>query len=299
MLARMGKEDSFAKGVLFMLLSATGLAFVGFLGKISLNTLSLPALIFWRYFSGLLLCFTLLWIFKRLKHGLRIKNLKMHLLRAFFVFGAQYSFYYYIEKNTLLNGVVLLNTGPMFIPLIERLVLRTRVGASSWISTFASFVGVILVLQPDRGIFSPISGIGLLAGLCQGASQVVFGINSRVERSESQVLYLLLLCASFSFFTYLFSGSIEDDRLIHGWIDLLIFFLAVATITNLMARAAAYQHGTPSRLAPFLYFSVLIAGILDWAVFGQIPNLLSLIGAGLVITGGILKIYLRTKFKKA
>lgn len=296
----MGKE-SFATGVFFMLLSATGLAFVGFLGKVGVENLSLPSLVFWRYFSTLLLCLGLLWAFGQLKHDLLpFKNLKLHLLRAFFVLTAQYSLYYYIEKNTVLNGIVLLNTGPMFIPLIEWIVLRMKVGKSSWISTLVSFAGVILVLQPDKGIFSPISGIGLLAGLSQGASQVVFGINSRTERSESQVLTLLFLCTSFSFFPYLFSGStwLEGEPLAHRWVDLVILLLAIASLANLMARAAAYQHATPSKLAPFLYFSVLVAGVLDWAIFGQIPNALSIVGASLVILGGILKIYLRAKFLK-
>lgn len=227
------------------------------------------------------------------KGALSPTNFKMHLLRAFFVLTAQYCFYYYLHLNTLLNAVVLLNLGPLFIPIIEWGILRHKVGKSTWIGIVVSFIGMLCVIQPDKGIFSLISLIGILAGVSQGASQVVMGINSKTERSDLSVLYLFFICMTISAVPYLF---------IHGtWLEhtsakegmFLVFFLAVASIANQLCRAMAYQHGTPSMLSSFLYFSVLVAGIVDWAVFDTIPNFLSAVGACLVVLGGVLKIYIR------
>lgn len=285
------KKESFLKGVSFTLLSATGLSLVGFLGKLGIEKFTLTGLIFWRFLAAFLFTLAFLWLKGALKGLSHFENIRMQLLRACFVLGSQYSFFSYLQSNTLLNATVLLNTGPLFIPLIEWGVLRSRVGLSSWAGIIVSFVGVLCILQPDAGIFSLNSAIGLFAGLSQGASQVVFGFTARSERAEGGVLHLFFLCALFSFFPFIFFNSTWLQQGVGGG-DLIVW-LGIASICNQLARAAAYRHGSPSRLAPFLYLTVVLAGFLDWLAFGRVPNALSIIGAGLVVLGGALKIYLR------
>jgi drug/metabolite transporter (DMT)-like permease len=289
------KKESFAAGVLWMLGSATSLSIIGLLGKLIEKSIRLPALIFWRFFSAFVICLVILWCMGKLKGGFRTGNIKMHLLRTFFVLLAQYCFFSYIQQSTLLNAIVLLNTGPLFIPIIDRLILKKRVGRSTWVGVVVSFIGVLLILQPDTGIFSSMSLIGLMAGLSQGVSQIVFGISSRTERSEISVLYLIFLCAFFSLFPYLFleSSTWKENPVDRMQVIYWIIGLGAASVANQLFRAEAYQHGTPSRLASFLYFSVLLGGVFDFIIYGRVPNVLSAIGAVLVISGGVLKIYLR------
>ena len=280
---------------MWMLGSATGLSIIGLLGKLIEVKMHLPALIFWRFFTAFFICLFVLWCMGKLRGGFRTGNIKMHLLRTFFVLSAQYCFFSYIQQNTLLNAIVLLNTGPLFIPIIDCLILKKRVGRSTWIGVAVSFIGVLFILQPGSGIFSAMSLIGLLAGLSQGASQIVFGMSSTSERSELSVLYLLFLCAFLSLFPYLFleSSAWKGDVVDKIQVFYLMGGLGAASLANQLFRAEAYQHGTPSRLASFLYFSVLLGGILDFAVYGKVPNALSIVGAFLVVLGGVLKIYIR------
>lgn len=291
------KEESFPMAAGYTLLSASGMSLVGLLGKLGDSIFLLPSLIFWRFLSGFLICFTMLWFMGLIRHQFWVKNLKMHLLRALLVLGAQYSFYYYIQKESLLNGTMLLSTGPLFIPIIEWIVLKKKVRAASWLAIGISFVGVICVLQPDREIISLFSAIGLFSGICQGASQVVFGINVKEERSDVGVLYLMFFCALLSLGPFLIGETIEPGDRGGFWPSiLLVLGLGLASVFNQLARATAYQHGEPSRLAVFLYFSVILAGFWDWLVFNQLPNWLSVLGAVLIICAGILKLYFTTWF---
>ena len=280
-----------------MILSATGLAFVGLLGKFGMEKFSIPTLIFIRYLISFTLCLVFLWITNELK-GIHLGNIRMHLLRTVCVLGAQYSFFYYLQSGTLLNASALLNTGPVFIPLIERFFLKGKVGKSTWIGVIVSFIGVICILQPDREVFSFLGLVGLLSGFFQGASQVVFGKNSQIERSDVSLFFLFLFSSIFSFFPFFFLefslGEVQwDPRFL-----LLLFLLGVASVSNQIFRALSYQNSTPSRLAPFIYISVIFAGVFDWAIFHNIPNSLSLVGVGLVLLGGFLKIYLRFLIRK-
>jgi drug/metabolite transporter (DMT)-like permease len=288
------EKESFAKAVIYTIFSAIGIAIVGLFGKLGFQEFSLEGLIFWRYLATFLLCILTLWLLGYLHDVFSFGSPKLHFLRAFFVLGAQYSFYYYISQNSLMNGLVLLSLGPLFIPVIEWIVTRNRIGTSTWVSLVVSFIGVLLVFQPDGGIFSLFSLIGILAGVCQGCSQVVFGISGKSERTEISTLYLFFLCVLISLVPYLLFESHPVPKGQHSLYAFgIIAVLAAASVMSQLTRAIAYKHGTPSKLATFLYFSILLGGFFDWFVFGKIPNKLSVIGSFLVIIGGVLKIYLR------
>lgn len=249
-------KKSFYSGVIYTLISASGIALVGLFGKLGASEFSLEALIFWRFFAAFFLCLLTLWLMRKLHPLSHDGNLKLHFMRAFFVLSAQYSFYYYIQRDTLMNGLVLLSLGPLSIPFIARVVTGHPIGKSTWVGLLVSFVGVLCILQPNQGIFSLLSLIGVLAGLCQGCSQVVFGISSKNERTELSTLYMFLICALLSLIPHLiFDRHFEIQSKLSFYVFGLIFLLGLSSVLNQLMRAAAYRHGTPTRLSPFLHFT--------------------------------------------
>ena len=292
-------KQQFGKAVGFMLISATGLSILGLLGKLFEHVADLSSLVFFRSFSAAVCCLVFFFAMGHLKINCKNLALVPNLLRSFCVIGAQYCFYYYIQNASLMNGVALLNTGPLFIPFIERIIMGSKIGKSTWISLIISFAGVLLILQPDMGIFTKLSFIGLAAGLFQACSQVVFGLNAKGENSEMSVLVTVVMCTIISFIPFLaFDGSFHPS--ISSWFYpfLLIFGLGMTTFLNQFATAKAYKYSSPSKLASFLYISVVLAGCYDWLVFKQTPNAMSCLGAGLVIFGGVAKVVLRNRYLK-
>lgn len=289
------KKPSFYRGVSFMMLSAAGMSLVGLFGKWGIQDLTIYALMFWRYIAALTLYLLSLALLGKLKGLFHFRHLKLEALRTFFVLLAQYCFFYYLLRNNLLNASALLNTGPVFISLIEWGILRKKVGVSSWAAAFISFIGALCILQPDAGIFSLVSLIGLLSGASQGASQVVFGFQSeKAQKPHIGVFHLFILCAFFSGVPFLVStGKALPFQSFSSWDFFLIAGLGAASIGNQIFRAEAYAHGSPSKLSPYLYLAVLLAGVWDWAFFGLIPNWLTILGAILIVLGGLAKIYLR------
>lgn len=283
-----------------MMLSAAGMSLVGLFGKFGIQDLTLSALMFWRYVVTSSLLFLSLLFLGRLEGFFDFRHFKIQLLRTFFVLLSQYCFFYYLIQNNLLNAAALLNTGPVFIAVIEWGILRKKVGRSSWIGALIAFIGALFILQPDAGVFSLTSLIGLLSGMSQGASQVVFGLHSeKEEKPHIGVMHLFSLCTLLSLIPFLFFHTeMESGRSFSSWDAALILALGAASVVNQIFRAEAYAHGTPSRLSPYLYFAVLLGGVYDWAIFGEAPNALAVLGAALIVFGGLLKMYLRSKILK-
>jgi drug/metabolite transporter (DMT)-like permease len=287
--------ESFLTGVVWILLSATSMAFVGLFAELGFDQMSLTAMIFGRFSAAFLICLIWTAISGQLKH-FRFTHIKMNIYRSFFLCASQYCFFYYIQHNTLLNGIVLLNTSPLFMPFIERRLFGNTIGVSSWVGLIVSFIGVLCILQPGLGLWSWPSLIGLFAGLSQGISQVLFGVHAKKENGQLSVLLLTGFMVLFSIVPYLLINvpTLEPSARLSLVMGIWVL-LGLASVFNQFARGVAYKHATPSRLSPFLYVSVLWAGMLDWVVFNQVPNLLSVFGAGLVVLGGVLKVYLRYK----
>ncbi len=287
--------ESFMTGVIWMLVSATSMAFVGLFAELGFDQMSLTAMVFGRFSAAFLICLIWMSISGQLKY-FRFEHVKMNVYRSFFLCASQYCFFYYIQNNTLMNGIVLLNTGPLFMPFVERRLFGHKIGVSSWVGLFVSFVGVLCVLQPGVGLWSWGSLIGLFAGFSQAVSQVLFGVNAKKENAQLGVLALTGFMVVFSLVPYLLINvpTLEPTARLSLVIGIWAL-LGLTSVFNQFARGFAYKHATPTRLSPFLYVAVLWAGVLDWVVFNQVPNLLSVFGAALVVLGGVLKVYLRYK----
>lgn len=284
----------FYKGVQLILLSALSLSVIGLVAKLGIQDMSIPSLIFYRFGSAFAFYFLILLAMGRTQGMFRFRETKTQVIRVLLILTSQYCFFYYLQKNSLLNAAALLNTGPIFLALIESKVFGRHVGISSWVGCIVGFLGAILIVQPDEGIFSSMSFIGLLSGITQGASQAMGGRLSITGESHVPPLHFFGICSLVSLIPLLFYPFVSPESKVFSSIDFVwIVLLGIGSIANQLSRARALRYATPARVAPFLYFSVLFAGCWDWLFFGAVPNIISILGIALVIVGGLLKILIR------
>ena len=59
-------------------------------------------------------------------------------------------------------------------------------------------------------------------------------------------------------------------------------------ITAQFFNVKAYRLVDASRLAPISYSWIIFATLLGWVAFNEVPTLLALFGATLIVTGGII-----------
>jgi drug/metabolite transporter (DMT)-like permease len=297
-------RSSFEWGILWMLLSATCLSISFLFLKINLSFINYYFLLFLRFFVPLILVIGVISISRKWKGIFSLKHIGLQLARALCVIVSQYGIAFYISANTLLNATVLLNSAPLFIPLIEWIFLKRRPGKSTIWGALLAFFGVILVLNPDRSLFSAMSGIGLIAALGQAGSQVLYGIRSRNENLSRSLFYLFLFTSSFALLVFLVRGenlfnfTAGNIQLSDRFMLIAILLMGGGTLLNQYFRGLAYRCGNPSTLATFLFFSVFVSAIFDWLIFETSITALSVIGSCLIIMGGVLKIFLRARILK-
>jgi drug/metabolite transporter (DMT)-like permease len=195
----------------------------------------------------------------------------------------------------VLNATVLQNTFPLFLPILERIFFKHHFNKREIISIFVCFAGVLCILQPDQGIIRSLGVVAILAPLGQAGSQVVLLHQTRQENQKSSMFYLYFLPSIVTGIVYLFSPELFEQEkslgsyTLFAWVNILC--LGVASIFNQYFRGKAYLYGKPSSLSPFLYISLIISAFLDWMIYGYLPNTLSIMGAVLVLSGGLIQMY--------
>ncbi len=75
------------------------------------------------------------------------------------------------------------------------------------------------------------------------------------------------------------------------WAVLLL--MGVFATAGQFTLTRAYLHAPAASVGPFLYAGPVFAGLLDWVIWGRLPDALFVLGAGIVIGAATLALRLR------
>ncbi len=290
-------RDEMWMGMAYMLISSVLLSLFSLFGKFAIEETPFFLLTALRFIIPLLIMIPYFLWTSSFKELFLSSNFKLQLLRALCMLVYQYTIFYYLTFSSLLNATILQNTFPLFLPILEKLFFKHHFNKREIVSILICFAGVLCILQPDRGILEGLSLFVILAPLSQAGSQMLYAHQARQENQKSTLFYLYFLCSIATTAIYFFSpehvnlGSSMVRFSLWTWITIMC--LGVVSIFNQYYRGKAYSFAKPSSLSPFLYFSLIVSGFLDWVIFHQFPNWLSAVGAFLVIAGGMIQLYER------
>jgi drug/metabolite transporter (DMT)-like permease len=212
--------------------------------------------------------------------------LPLHVLRATTGIVGFQLFITAARLVNLVNANVLLNTTPLFIPLLAWLVLKQRPPKSLWIALAIGFAGMVMVVQPNASVLNqPGDLLGLAAGLVCAVEFLSVKALNRSESALTQLVYFLAFGSVFSSLQML--GRFHPISWNQG---VLVLGSAVCLLAFQFLLICAYRFADPSSIGAFQYSSVIFAGLIGWLWFQQIPNLGVVLGTVLICIGGALSI---------
>jgi drug/metabolite transporter (DMT)-like permease len=231
------------------------------------NAFSLLVLLPWIRWSG--------------ARGLRTRVLPLHLLRALAGLGAMYCFFFTIGRLQLADAVLLNYTLPLFMPVIAWLWLNEQMTRGVWVAVGLGFAGVALIVKPSEGLVDPVALVGLCAGVLGALAQVTVRRLTRSEPATRIVVYFSLVSTAVSSVP----AALVGFSLSGYEVGLLLVVGTLAALAQILLTRG-YASAPAARVGPFVYSSVLFAGLLDWLLWLHLPDLLSVAGACLVCLGG-------------
>ena len=276
------------RGALYM--AASAVLFASMAAAVGVASRELPnaPIVFFRHF--IMLVFLLPWLARQGRRALATDDLPGHLVRGLAGVSAVACYFYAIARLPLADAVLLNQSMPPFIPVVERAWLGERIPASLWGTIALGFAGLVLILRPGAGVLEPAALVGLASAVLASVAQVGIRRLSRTEPVTRIVFYFGLVASIVSLPPAIYWWREPSPA---TWAVLLV--MGVFATVGQLTLTRAYFHAPAASVGPFLYVGPVFAGLLDWLLWGRLPDALFVVGAAIVVGAATLTLRLRDR----
>lgn len=274
------------RGALLMVASALLFASMAALVSLAARELANAPIVFFRHF--IMLVFLLPWLVRQGRRALHTDDVWGHLVRGLAGVAAVACYFYAIARLRLADAVLLNQSIPLFIPLVERAWLGERIPGRLWGVLALGFAGLLLILRPGTGVFEPAALVGLASAVLASIAQVGIRRLTRTEPVTRIVFYFGLVASLVALPPAAYWWTSPSAR---TWAILLL--MGVFATLGQLTLTRAYRHAPAARVGPFLYAGPVFAGLLDWLIWGRLPDALFVAGALVVVAAATLALRLR------
>ena len=177
---------------------------------------------------------------------------------------------------------------PIFVTALSAVVLREQVGWRRWSAILIGFCGVVIALHPSAQSVTWPAMIAL-------AGSLAFSWLMLITRSLRATPDIVLASAQF-LGTLVFGIVVAPFGWITPtWVHLGLFFAAGAiSVCALLCVNRSLKLAPASTVAPYQYSMIVWAVMFGYAVFGDVPQAHTALGAAIIIAAG-LYIFLRER----
>lgn len=217
------------------------------------------------------------------------------LLRALGEVSGTLCFVTAIVLTPISSASAILQATPLAVTLGAALFLAEPVGWRRWSAIIVGFLGVLLIVRPGLDGFNALSLFAVAA---------VFGLALRDLSTRRVPASITSMQLSFLAFVVLIPAGLVL-MLAQGTPAVMpagreMLFLGAAMIIGVLAYyaiVAAMRVGEVSFVTPFRYSRMLFALIVGILVFDESPDMLTLIGAAIIIASGVYTLLRESKIR--
>jgi len=202
----------------------------------------------------------------------------IHLVRAFAGGGAMICGFYAVTKLPLAEVTALSFTTPLFVVLLAVLLLREPVRWRRWSATLAGFLGVLIMVRPGAEAFDPAAIVAL--GMALGIA-IATTLLKRFPEGESHVAMLFYFGLAAMLMTI--APAIATWRAPSATEGAMLVAVGVLGLASQALMIRAFRAGEATFVAPFDYSKLLLAGLIGFTLFGEVPDRWTLVGATVIV----------------
>src|SRR4030067_316881 len=262
-----------------------------FINLLSLSGLSAFSIALWRLvFASIFLAIFLIALRKPIAQNL-LKNNPLRILSLGFLRGLHFIlFVSAVCDTTILNATVLVNTAAIWSMLVSSLIFKLKPSRLAVVGILASFLGVVVIAYGDAssGVWT-IKLKGDLEATLAAVAEAFYLSYGRDTRSKTPLLNLMLTMYIFSIFTVLVGGvAMRSDFSLPTQPSLLLILIGLGLLPTAVAHTfyfSSLSHLKSFETATMAFLEPIVATFLGILIFAQVPGVLFVLGAVLVLSG--------------
>lgn len=194
--------------------------------------------------------------------------------------------FYAIDRLNISDANMLNKLSPFFAILMSGFILKEKAKKEEWLAVFIAFAGALLVIKPGFSMRAGPAFMGALGGFGAG---VAYTFVRKLSKNGVKGSVIVLFFSTFSTIVSLPGFVLSYQPM--TWTQLTYLLLAGAAATGgQLAITAAYAHAPAKEISVFDYIQVIFAAIWGFLVLGQVPDVFSFIGYGIIILAAVMRV---------
>ena len=273
------------KGVIYILLSALFFSLMALTVK-SVPELPLSEKVFFRNFIGLIVV-SITMIKKKV--SFKVNHPKLMFLRAFFGLAGIGLYYTAIELLPLANAVILNKLSPVFVIIFAIIFLKEPYRKGQLWVILIGILGALMIIKPSLNLSVLPALIAVLSAVAAGAAYAVVRRLTQYDKPTVIVFYFCLLSSIMLIPFVVIEGFVIPDA------RELLALIGIGTfaVTAQLFMTNAYKYAPASELSIYNYVEIIFSLVWGFIIWSELPDLISLSGALLIIIAGLLNFRLQ------
>ncbi len=174
-------------------------------------------------------------------------------------------------------------TVPLIVAALSVPLLGERVGPHRWAAIAVGFAGVLVIARPGLGLIHPAIGLSFITALFAGLYQL--STRRAALRDDVRTTQIYAAVVGVAFMTPVLLFTPWEGPGMRGW--LLFGLMGFCAGLGHYWLTVAHRYAAASALAPFFYVHIIWMTGLGFLIFGDVPDTWTLIGAAVVVAGGL------------
>jgi len=187
-------------------------------------------------------------------------------------------FFIAIGRLTLADATILNKMSPFFVLLFASLFLHEQLTRTRILTMIGAFIGAMLIVKPQFNLSVLPALCGLGSGICAGAAYTLIRSMKRAETPHRIVFFFSLISTLALTPVMLFQFTMPTSS---EWLALMGIGLFAAA--GQYCLTFAYHQAPAARISIINYSGVVFSLLAGVIIFDEAPDIVSLLGAILII----------------
>lgn len=175
---------------------------------------------------------------------------------------------------------------PLLIAALSGPILGEKVGPYRWMAIGIGFIGVLVILRPGQGVFTPEALIPILAALMFALYGLLTRYVARKDSAETSFFWTGVAgAAAITLIGPFFWQPMQGND---WWV------MAVLCVTGVLGHyllIKTYAVAEASTVQPFAYFQLIFAGAIGMVIFDENLDLWIAVGAAIILSSGLFTLW--------
>lgn len=188
-----------------------------------------------------------------------------------------------IIYQPLANASAIGMMGPLFVVIMAWPLLGERTSRSHAITILAGFFGVLIIIRPGMSVFHPSALLLIGSSMCFAIYQILTRMGANIDSTAATTFYSSVFGAIAMLVVLPFVGKFPISVA-----DFAMFcMLGILGGTGHYCVVLALARAPANIIAPFQYFQLLGSTVVGYWMFGQLPDVPTFVGAGIIVSAGL------------